>query len=154
MNTEKDLSQLVTRLEKLERQNRFFKILGVLILLVAGTALFMGARPLDVIQAERFVLVDSTGQTMATLGPDGSGRPGLSIKDKSTGKERMWLGMWGQSEAGLGFFDKGEKERTRLGINTEHVTRLRFYNDSHNQKAWVGITNGAPPTCRQRAADL
>ena len=33
MNIEKDLSLLVTRLEKLERQNRFFKILGVLILL-------------------------------------------------------------------------------------------------------------------------
>ena len=48
MNTEKDLSLLVTRLEKLERQNRFFKILGVMILLAAGAALFMGARPLDV----------------------------------------------------------------------------------------------------------
>ena len=70
MNIEKDLSLLVTRLEKLERQNRFFKILGVMILLAAGAALFMGARPLDVLQAERFVLVDSSGQAMATLGPD------------------------------------------------------------------------------------
>src|SRR5437764_14923419 len=95
MNTEKDLSLLVTRLEKLERQNRFFKILGVMILLAAGAALFMGARPLDVLQAERFVLVDSSGQTTATLGPDGFGRPGLSIEDSATSDERVWVGMCG-----------------------------------------------------------
>src|SRR2546430_959258 len=154
MNTEKDLSLLVTRLEKLERQNRFFKILGVMILLTAGAALFMGARPLDVLQAERFVLVDSSGQAMATLGPDGSGRPGLSIKDKATGKERVWLGMWGASEAGLGFFDKNGKERSRLGITTDDVTRLSFYDAADNQKAWFGITNGGQPTVSLWAAGL
>src|ERR1043166_330449 len=90
MNTEKDLSVLVTRLEKLERQNRVFKILGVLIILAGGAMLLMGARPMEVLQAERFVLVDPSGQTAATLGLDGSGRPGLSIKDKVTGKERLW----------------------------------------------------------------
>src|SRR5215831_872034 len=139
METE-NLSRLTQRLEKLERQNRRFKIAGLVVLLFAGSFVLMGVRSLDVIQGEKFVLVNSSGQTMATLGADSSGRPGLSILDPVTGKERGWFGMWGTGEVGLGFFDKDDKERSRLGITSDGVTRLTFKDGSENQKGWFGIT--------------
>src|SRR2546421_835003 len=69
MDTSTDLS-LTTRLEKLERQNRVFKIAALLALLAIGSLLFIAARPVSVQTAEKFVVVDSTGRTIAVLGPD------------------------------------------------------------------------------------
>src|SRR6266568_8517099 len=87
MNSSTDHGPLVKRLEKLERQNRRFRIGALLVLLIVGSLVVIGARPANVLQAEKFTLVDQSGRTMATLGPDANGLPGVSIKDMSTGKE-------------------------------------------------------------------
>ena len=83
-----DLSVLVQRMEKLVQQNRLFKIAAILALLVIASLFLIAARPLDVQTAEKFVVVDPSGKTLATLGADSDGLPGLSIKDPTTGKER------------------------------------------------------------------
>jgi hypothetical protein len=139
MNSSTDHLFLVRRLEKLERQNRRFRIGALLVLLMVGSLVVIGARPANVIQAEKFVLVDQSGRTLATLGPDANGLPGLSIKDISTGKERGWLGLWGRGkEVGLGLYDQNEKERSRLGILADGTTRLSISDDSGNLRAWLG----------------
>jgi len=138
-----DVSVLVQRVEKLERQNRFFKILGMLALLAVASAFFIAARPANVLTAERFVVQDTSGKTLATLGPDADGLPGLSIKDPVTGKERSWLGLWNKGqEVSLGFFDQNSKERSRLGILASGITRLNIDDDSGKLRAWIGQSGG------------
>jgi len=142
MNTSNDLS-LLRRLEKLERQNRAFKIAGLLALLVMGSLLLIAARPLNVQTAEKFIVVDSTGRTIAVLGPDADGLPGLSIKDTSSGKERAWLGLWNKGqEVSLGFYDRNSKERSRLGILANGITRLNIDDASGKLRAWIGQSAG------------
>jgi len=139
MNSSTDHQLLVQRLEKLERQNRRFRIGALLVLLIVGLLVVIGARPANIVQAEKFVLVDQSGRTMATLGPDANGLPGVSIKDMSTGKERVWLGLWGKgTEVGLGLYDQNNKERSRLGILANGTMRLSVNDDSGKLRAWLG----------------
>jgi len=139
MNSSTDHQLLVQRLEKLERQNRRFRIGALLVLLIVGLLVVIGARPANVLQAEKFTLVDQSGRTMATLGPDANGLPGVSIKDMSTGKERVWLGLWGKgTEVGLGLYDQNNKERSRLGILANGTMRLSVNDDSGKLRAWLG----------------
>jgi hypothetical protein len=143
MNNSSDLSMLVQRMEKLERQNRFFKIAAVLAFLVIASLFLIAARPANVETAEKFVVVDSSVKTLATLGPDADGLPGLSIKDPTTGKERSWLGLWNKGqEASLGFYDQNAKERTRLGILANGLTRLNIDDENGKLRAWFGQSGG------------
>jgi hypothetical protein len=143
MYNSNDLFLLVKRLEKLERQNRFFKIGAMLALLAVASVFFIAARPANVVTAERFIVQDASGKTLATLGADVDGLPGLSIKDTTTGKERLWLGLWNKGqEVSLGFFDQNAKERSRLGILASGITRLSIDDDNGKLRAWIGQSGG------------
>src|SRR5262249_1488541 len=127
---------LLQRVQKLERQNHRFKIGALLALLIVGLLVVIAARPVSVQTAEKFVVVDSSGRTIAFLGPDSDGQPGLSIRDLSTGKERAWLGLWDKGkEVSLGFYDRNQKERSRLGILADGTARLNLDDDSGNLRA-------------------
>jgi len=74
---------LEIRIEKLERENRHIKRLGLTALVVTGLIISIGqARPQqpDVIRATKFVLVDENGQQRATLGIENGG-PALVLED-------------------------------------------------------------------------
>ena len=138
MQSATPLTDLNERLGKLERQNRLFRIGGLVALLVVGSLLLIAARPQNTQQAEKFVLVDSSGRTTAVLGVDTDGHPGLSVKDPATGNERAWLGLWGTNEVSLGFFDKDQKERSRIGILTDGTMRLSIFDAAGKNKFWLG----------------
>jgi hypothetical protein len=143
MDNSTDLSFLVKRLEKLERQNRLFKAAAILALLVIISLFLIAARPVDVETAEKFVVVDASGKTLATLGADSDGLPGLSIKDPTTGKERSWLGLWNRGqEVSLGFYDQNAKERSRVGILANGLTRLNINDENGKLRAWFGQSGG------------
>jgi hypothetical protein len=143
MNDSIDVTLLVQRVEKLERQNRIFRIAAAVALLLGASLFLIAARPANVVTAERFVVQDASGKTLATLGPDTDGLPGLSVKDTVTGKERAWLGLWNQGkEVSLGFFDQNAKERSRLGILASGITRLNIDDDNGKLRAWIGQSGG------------
>lgn len=138
-----DITLLVQRIGKLERQNRLFKVAALVALLVSVSMFLIAARPANVVTAERFVVQDASGKTIATLGPDTDGLPGLSIKDPTTGKERSWLGLWNKGqEVSLGFFDQNSKERSRLGILASGITRLNIDDENGKLRAWIGQSGG------------
>ena len=143
MQSPTSLIELNARIGKLECQNRLFKIAALIAVLAVGTLFLIAARPVDVQTAEKFIVADSSGKTIAVLGPDAEGLPGLSIKDPTTGKERSWLGLWNKGqEVSLGFYDQNAKERSRLGILASGVTRLNIDADTGKLRAWFGQSGG------------
>jgi hypothetical protein len=76
-----DLQQVLTRLDKLERHNRRLKACLLALAAVLGLGLVAAAQDAPkpkVVEAERFVVVDGDGKTLATLGVD-RGRPSLML---------------------------------------------------------------------------
>lgn len=70
-----DVRQLCNRLEKVERQNRIHRTVGIFVLLMFACLLTAAlSRPSRTIEAERFVLLDSQGRARITIGtPSSSG---------------------------------------------------------------------------------
>ena len=81
------IMELESRVDRLERENRRLKRLGVTALVVAGLIVGLGqARPRqpEEVRATKFVLVDEGGQQRATLGIENGG-PALVLED-TTGR--------------------------------------------------------------------
>jgi len=86
-----ELQSIKERLEKLERQNRWFKRTGLAALLLAAAVVVMGqAHPSRTVTANKFVLLDSQGRTRAVLQAD-SIRATLTFMD-GAGRKRIVLG--------------------------------------------------------------
>jgi hypothetical protein len=74
---------VMARLEKLERENRFLKRLGLIVLLAVGAVVAMAQVPAKrTVIADEFVLKDSAGKVRARLQMD-RGAPSLLLYDAS-----------------------------------------------------------------------
>lgn len=103
-----DVPCLAARLEKIERENRIVKMVGLILLLAVGAAVAMAQAPTKrTIVADEFVLKDNAGKVRARLYMDRGG-PMLSLYDAS-GVERANL-MQNEGTAGLILYhDPGER---------------------------------------------
>lgn len=115
-----ELTQLTQRLEKLERQNRIFKVAGLGLaglLAVAGTVAFRGPKVMvcDTVSAERFVLHDGRGNQRMIINAYNS-EPSLQLRNR-TGKTVASFGVDDKKgEPFLTFFDaNGEAKGTKAG---------------------------------------
>jgi hypothetical protein len=90
-----DLAAVVTRLEKVERQNRRLKFAGLTVLLLAAGGLLMGQTlpKSRTVEAEEFALRDGDGTRLARLGLV-DGLPVLTLFDR-TGTTRIRLQVGG-----------------------------------------------------------
>jgi hypothetical protein len=100
---EPTLDALTRRLDRLERENRRLKVVGVLALLGLVSVALMGQAVLSdapIVEAQTFYVRDRVGKVRATLGADGlsimdasgaarvvvsgtSDPPGLNLRDKA-----------------------------------------------------------------------
>ncbi|MBI3912033.1 MAG: hypothetical protein HY320_14020, partial [Armatimonadetes bacterium] len=81
-----DWQAVLARLERLEAQNRRWKMAVLAACLLAGAALLTAPAVSQeqrgrMVTAERFVLVDARGNTRATLGATAEGAPRLDLLD-------------------------------------------------------------------------
>ena len=88
-----ELAAVVARLEKVERQNRRLKRVGVVVLALAVAGMVMGqAMPrARIVEAEEFVLRDAAGNVRAELVAFKDG-PALTLLDEN-GKSRATLAV-------------------------------------------------------------
>jgi hypothetical protein len=107
-----ELSNLLARVQKMERENRVLKLGGLVVLLAVAAVIAMGqAATKRTIVADEFILKDSAGNKRATLGLD-RGEPALTLFD-ATGHDRAWLGT-----EGIVLSDSNGTDRVVLGSST------------------------------------
>ena len=125
MTSDAIMQSVFARLEKVERENRRIKRVGLAVLLFASLTVLMGqARSPRTIEAEQFVLRDVHGRERLAIGtPKVSGATGLG-----TDEPAIWLvDEKGQDRAilnsdGLRFAD--EKERPASEFDSGNTPRL------------------------------
>ncbi len=111
------METLTRQLDRVERQNRDWKVLGSVAIALLGLVFLIGAtggKIADEIRAKRFVLVDSDGKDRATLSVDNYGA-GLRITDQH-GEVRAELVVTGYDSPLLGLFG-GRDEKVTLFIH-------------------------------------
>jgi hypothetical protein len=88
-----ELTTIMQRVEKLEKQNRRMKQIGITLIMVAASLLSMGQKSAvqRTVEANEFVLIDGNGHRRAALGSYGkAGDPSFSLLDEK-GAVRMLL---------------------------------------------------------------
>ena len=125
------IEQTLRRLERLERENRRIKRIGVCALFGAVVLIVMGqARPSNVakvIEAERFVVRGAAGSVSAVLGVNPDGNMGLEIRDKS-GKAGVALGMGSSGNPALRLDGQDGKTGIALGVRSDNTPAMELYN--------------------------
>ncbi len=154
------LSRLESQQAKLQRSNRHMRIMTGALLLVCG-ALFTMAQTStavpDTVEAQQFLLRDSTGKLRGAMGvlPDGAvglnlsdpngrtrvtvdlasnGTPGVDLYDQE-GKVRATMALGEAGQPGLGLYGPNGHLRTSLDVPGGKTAGLAFYKDD-GQPAW------------------
>ncbi len=118
---------LACRLERMERENRRLKRVGVAVLAaLAAVVLMAQANPpkvAKVIEAERFVLQDAAGKVRGELSVLPGGQAGLGLYDQNANLRAM-LSLWRDGRPSLELYDENGKLRAVIGHSTRKVIRM------------------------------
>lgn len=82
-----DYNALAIRLDRLERQNRRLKRIGLSAVVIAGASFLLGAQGdkpevIDEIRVKKLVVVDDAGASRGILGVDANGHSRFDLKDQ------------------------------------------------------------------------
>jgi hypothetical protein len=125
-NVDEPTTERITqRLDRLERENRWWRVgaVGLLLLVTVGA----GRNVTDEIRAKRFTVIDQSGTKRAELAMWGPGEPRLALFD-ARGIERASLALWLNGAPDLILRDRHEgAPRLLLGLTTDKdEPRLRL----------------------------
>jgi len=122
---------LLTRIERLERQNRMARAAGTLAVLVGAAALCIGmSAPRRTLETELILIKDATGSTRMILGMSDDG-PAITMLD-AKGKLRANIGV---TEKGpeFDFLDASETPRLQMFVDEKQVPRLNLLDNRGTQ---------------------
>ncbi|MCJ7502590.1 MAG: hypothetical protein MUP80_05970 [Acidobacteriia bacterium] len=128
------LAELEIRLAKLERQNRFWKRLGLLFLLIAGSGFLLA-------QAPRKPLSAAPTQAVQAATYDTLVVHRLELRDKAGKLRGVWTVEAGQPF--LALYDAAGNPRAILIVGTDGPD-LRLYDPAGNTRAMLGATTDGP----------
>ena len=166
------MEKILARLQRLERESRRWKIMGMLAVLCLVVVLLVGAaksdRPEAVgeVRAKQFVLVDARGTVLARFGALQHGSLGLGLYDAGNksrvllaidpegasslslisrdGKSSLLLKADAAGTAGLRLFDKQWKTRASLATWPDGSPFLQLADRDGRERALLGYTELVP----------
>jgi hypothetical protein len=147
MTTEERLESLERGLSAAKRRNKYL-LIGLVALAVAWaftitTRTVRAQSNENIVQAERFELVDSEGNVCAELSVFDSG-PGLVLYDEN-GTIRAGLTVSDESGPGLSLFDENETFRARLAVSDAFGPGLALYDENEKNRAKLAVLDEFGP---------
>lgn len=135
-----DLAVVVTRLEKVERQNWWMKVAGIMVLLVASAGLLMGQAmsKATTVEAEAFIVRDATGKQRAALHLAPDGGVALSFFDPA-GIGRAALRVDREGSPDLTLIDQSAKNRAVLRVERNGSPGLVLFDQAGNPRATLHV---------------
>lgn len=132
------IDALVRRVERLERESRFWRWAGGFACLLAATLIVGGAatQATNEVELERLVIKNKQagGGTITLSAVDGF--PSLSFA--SEGREKISLTIPKEGSPMLSFIEAG-KDRLMLGLSRNGAPVLNFYDENQRRRISLGI---------------
>lgn len=131
------LDVLAHRLGRLERENRRLKLAGLLVLTLFASVFLMGqARPPTTIEAQEFVIVDTSGKSLGRLGVGDDGLPILTMRGTDD-TIRVLVSVYDDGSAimSLGALPLGSISRLAIGTD-EHGNPALVMRDANGGVVW------------------
>ncbi len=143
-----ELTDILTRLGRVERENRRLKQVGFVVLVLVGAVLLMGqARSNRTVEAEQFILKDANGRMRARLAMEKADRPTLVFTDA---KGLQLVSLEGGDSPSLNLC-KGvcESQQVWLGTYPNGLFGVALYGKDdgtplHGLQVGLGVVNGVP----------
>src|ERR1700686_235885 len=111
------LSRLETQQAKLQRSNKHLRMMTGAMLLLCG-ALFTMAQTssvTDTVEAQQFLLRDSSGKLRGSIGVLSDGAVGLNLSDPN-GRTRVTVDLASNGTPGVDLYDQNGKERATMAL--------------------------------------
>jgi hypothetical protein len=138
-----DMSLIIQRLNKLEKQSRRLSVALALVGVFAACLIFPGARfhRGRTVTARRIVLQDEAGTTRAILGMRSAG-PGLTLYDENGENIEALLTVLHTGPV-LSLYDANGTTRVLLGVTPKGAT-LAFNGPKGKLRAEIGLLSNTP----------
>jgi hypothetical protein len=134
----KRLSRLELQQSKLQRSNKHLRMMTGAMVLLCG-ALFTMAETnsavTDTLEAQQFLLRDSSGKLRGSMGVLSDGAVGLNLEDPS-GRTRVAVDLASNGTPGIDFFDQDGKMRATIALGPTGEPGVGLYGpDGHLRTA-------------------
>jgi hypothetical protein len=122
---------LERRIERLERQNRRYRLGGAILILASAAALCIGmSAPRKTLETDLLLIKDANGTTRMILGMADDG-PAITMLDEK-GKLRANIGVTSKGPE-FDFLDASETPRLSMSIDDKQVPRLNLLDNRGTQ---------------------
>jgi PHD/YefM family antitoxin component YafN of YafNO toxin-antitoxin module len=151
------LDALSQRVDRLERESRWWKGLASLALALLGIVTLLGAtagkktKSSVELRVQRLVLVDKVEKARAELLITADNQPSLFLADEA-GKPRLMLSLTRYGQPSLSFADAGGTRRVVLGVDL-YGSVLRFTDDAGNPRAALVVPAEGEPELELMSRD-
>jgi hypothetical protein len=135
-------AEILQRLKNLEQQNLRYRLcgLGIAVLVLAGFLMGQGKPNVaGVVEAQSFVLRDSSGKLRGTFAVDSKTDASTLVLADQSGKIRAELKVANDGNAGIAFGDAGGKPRLIVGLKDAGSPDMGFADSQGNLRMGIGL---------------
>ena len=139
-----DMQTLMKRIDELESRHRWFRRFGLLAFLGIGVTLLMGQAGSrivpEVIEAQRFVVKDASGKSIAALGADRDSAP-LLVLMNADGRLAAALDVTAQRKPTLTLYDRDGKSRVVLAVDSDGSPALAMNDKTGTPRIGLAVAS-------------
>ena len=141
------LSRLESQQAKLQSSNKHLRVVTGAMLLLCGALFTMGqtssAVP-DTVEAQQFLLRDSSGKLRGSMGVLSDGAVGLNFSDPN-GRTRITVDLASNGTPGVDLYDQDGKVRATMALGDAGEPGLGLFGASGNLRTSLDIPAGKIP---------
>ena len=143
----KRLSRLELQQAKLQRSNKHLRMMTGAMMLLCGALITMAqtssAVP-DTLEAQQFLLRDSSGKLRGAMGVTSDGAVGLNLSDTS-GRTRLTLDLAANGTPGLDLYDQDGKVRATMALGDAGEPGFGLYGPNGHLRTSLDVPAAKTP---------
>ena len=141
------LSRLESQQAKLQRSNKRLRMMTGVVALLCGALITMGQTSSvvpDTVEAQQFLLRDSSGKLRGSMGVLADGAVGLNLSDPN-GRTRVTVDLASNGTPGVDLYDQNGKVRATMALGDDGDPGVGLYGAKGHLRTSLDVPAGKTP---------